>query len=126
MELARKLGARGIPGETVEALLDALEGERLLSDARFAESFVRQRTERGVGPRRIREELRERGVGAEVATPVLEAGDYDWVAGAREARARRFRGAPPADFAERARQARFLEYRGFTHEQIRQALDEPE
>ena len=41
---------------------------------------------------------------------------------AREARRRRFGVSPPGDYAGRARQARFLQYRGFTHEQIRAAL----
>jgi regulatory protein len=44
------------------------------------------------------------------------------VAVAREARRKRFGSAGPADFRERARQGRFLQYRGFSSEQIRAAL----
>jgi regulatory protein len=46
----------------------------------------------------------------------------DWAATARELRRRRFGVSPPGDYPERARQARFLQYRGFTAEQIRAAL----
>ena len=52
----------------------------------------------------------------------LDAAAEDWVAVARETRRKRFGAAGPADFHERARQARFLQYRGFTSEQIRAAL----
>jgi regulatory protein len=52
----------------------------------------------------------------------LDAAGEDWVAVAREARRRRFGVSPPGDYPERARQARFLQYRGFSHEQIRAAL----
>jgi len=41
---------------------------------------------------------------------------------ARAVRRKRFGAAPPSDFRERARQARFLEYRGFDGDQIRAAL----
>ena len=38
-------------------------------------------------------------------------------------RRKRFGADPPSDFRERARQARFLEYRGFSRDQIRAALE---
>ena len=38
-------------------------------------------------------------------------------------RRKRFGPSPPRDYLERARQARFLEYRGFDSGQIRAALE---
>ncbi|NND37435.1 MAG: hypothetical protein HKN81_09915, partial [Gammaproteobacteria bacterium] len=35
---------------------------------------------------------------------------------------RKYGGAAPADYRERARRSRFLQYRGFSGEQIRSAL----
>ena len=52
----------------------------------------------------------------------LEAAAEDWAAIAREVRRKRFGVSPPGDYRERARQARFLQYRGFSAEQIRAAL----
>lgn len=46
----------------------------------------------------------------------------DWFAQAGRVRQRRFGARPPRDYAERAKQARFLQYRGFTFEQIQRAL----
>jgi regulatory protein len=121
-ELARKLGRRGIPGDLVEATLDALGARRLQSDTRYAETLVASRIGRGQGPVRIRRELAEQGVSGDEIEAALAAADADWYELARETRRRRFGAEPPADWNERARQARFLEYRGFSGEQIRAAL----
>ncbi len=84
---------------------------------------MRIRRERGYGPLRIGRELRERGIGRALCAALLEGAEVDWNALAAAARRKRF-GAPPADATERARQWRFLHYRGFTSEQIRSALGE--
>ncbi len=99
-----------------------LVAERLLSETRFTELFIRQHAGRGHGPVRIRAELRERGVTDADIDEALDGAAEDWAAIARETRRRRFGAAGPADFRERARQGRFLQYRGFTSEQIRAAL----
>jgi len=121
-ELARRLERRGYPAAVVAAVVEGLVAERLLSETRFVEQFIRQHAGRGHGPARIRAELRERGVPEEEIEAGLDAAAEDWVALARDARRRRFGLSPPGDYAERARQARFLQYRGFSHEQIRAAL----
>ena len=46
----------------------------------------------------------------------------DWVERARSVRQKKFGKSLPADYAGKAKQARFLQYRGFTGAQIRQAL----
>jgi regulatory protein len=121
-ELARRLHRRGFPLQTVESVVHGLVTERLLSESRFTEQFIRQHAGRGHGPVRIRAELRERGVAESDIDEALEAAAEDWTAVAREARRKRFGAAAPADFRERARQGRFLQYRGFSAEQIRAAL----
>lgn len=121
-ELAARLLRKGYPSGLVAAALDALVGERLLSDQRYAGQFVGQRAARGKGPVRIRMELRHRGVESDTVEDSVAAADVDWVESARVLRRRRFGAEPPADARERAKQARFLQYRGFTAEQIRAAL----
>ena len=117
-ELQTKLRARDYPEEEIEAALAALVREGLADDGRFVEAFIASRIRKGHGPIRIRAELTERGIDAETIGRCLPDA-HDWRALAREVRARRFGPASPADFGERARQARFLEYRGFTGEQVR-------
>jgi regulatory protein len=121
-ELTKRLERRGYPGELVEAVVAALVAERLLSEERFTGQFVRQHAARGHGPVRIRMDLRERGVADADIDQALNSSGEDWAAIAREARRKRFGAAGPADWSERARQGRFLQYRGFSPEQIRAAL----
>lgn len=121
-ELTTKLTARGYEQQTVLAVIEALADRNLLSDGRFVDEFVASRLRRGSGPVKIREELRGRGVAESLVDNALSERRSEWLTNAEAARRKRF-GAPlPRDFEERARQARFLQQRGFTAEQIRQVL----
>jgi regulatory protein len=120
-ELERKLDARSFDAAVIHEVLDALEANGLLSAERFAESFVAARYARGQGPYRIRRELAERGIDS--PDRYLDAERFDWQALAREVRRKRFGAARPANLADKSRQTRFLEYRGFGQEHIRRALE---
>ena len=117
-ELTRKLLARGFDAEAVAGVLDVLGREGLQSDARFAETFVYSRFQRGAGPARIRAELHARGGGEDLIGEALAALDAEWLQLLRSVRARKFGPDLPGDFRERARQMRFLQQRGFSSEQI--------
>jgi regulatory protein len=122
-ELTRKLGTRGFPDDVVVAVLDELEQSGALADARFTDTFVRSRVAKGQGPQRIRAELAQRGIGDAAADEVLRGSEVDWRETIRAVRRKRFGPELPHDYAERAKQARFLQYRGFSSEQIRAALE---
>jgi len=123
LELERKLARRGFPEAIVAPSLDALEHSGLLVATRFTESFIRSRIAKGKGPTRIRAELAERGVAGEQTAESLRDSNVDWLATARAVRRKRFGAELPSDFHERAKQARFLQYRGFTSDQVRAALE---
>ncbi len=106
--------------------MDTLEAENLLSDRRFAESFVLQRVARGRGPLKIRYELRERGVSDDLVVQCMDVDRESWCKQALAVRHKRFGAEPPEDIRERSRQARFLAQRGFEQEHIRFALDSDE
>lgn len=118
LELARKLAARGHEPAAVDAALDRLAGQGLLSDARMAEVYVEERLGKGFGPLRVRRELRERGVSDALIDACLDRGADEWLALMARAHARKFGAASAGDARERARRARFLEYRGFPAELI--------
>ena len=122
-ELTRKLAARGFPDDAIGPALDALERTGALAETRFTESFVRSRIAKGQGPTRIRAELAQRGVADEDVEGALREAQVDWLATIRAVRRKRFGPELPRDFRERARQARFLEYRGFGSAEIRAALE---
>lgn len=123
LELVRKLSTRGYAAEVIETTLDRLESSGLLDVHRFCDSFVRSRIARGQGPARIERELSERGIDALQASQALEQNAAEWVVLARSVRERRFGENIPRDYKERAKQMRFLQYRGFSGEQIRAALE---
>ena len=112
LELRRKLASRGHDADIAEEAVAELARTELQSDARFAEGYVRSAIGRGHGPVKIRADLRARGIDAEGAAKALDT-DADWLRLARTALAKRFRGQPPTDRKEWARQARFLAGRGY-------------
>lgn len=119
-ELARKLSNHGTP-EEIEPVLSQLESQGLLSDSRAAAAFVRARSER-FGAARLRQDLRSRGIGDEVIeAEVAELPDE--LERARAVWVRKF-SQPPADARQWARQARFLQGRGFSTAVIRRILKE--
>ncbi len=120
-ELEDKLGRRGYPRGVVADVIEELLEEGLLDEGRFAEAFVNSRVERGQGPVRIEYEMRQRGVPAHLAREALQALAVDWREQARAVRRHRFGDRVPADRREAARQAQFLQRRGFTAEQVRAA-----
>ncbi len=120
-ELARKLLDQGYAAAAVEEAVAELVEERLLDDARLVENAVRAHAGRGHGPLRIRQELSAAGIASDLIEQALASGP-DFVAVCRELRARRFGAEPPASWAEKGRQARFLQYRGFSSDHIRLAM----
>ncbi|MPV59293.1 recombination regulator RecX [Burkholderia sp. HI2761] len=111
-ELARKLAPYVGEDESVEPVLDALEKEGWLSDARFAESLVHRRASR-VGVARIVSELKRHAVGDSLVEEVNAQLRETELTRAQAVWRKKF-GALPQTPAERAKQARFLAARGFS------------
>jgi regulatory protein len=120
-ELAAKLGERGFSSPLIQALIEELRARGLLDDERYAAHFVQYHVTRGQGPARIRRELGQAGVAATSIDAALGVVS-DWAEIARQVRRRRFGAKPPATWPEKGRQARFLQYRGFSNDHIRSAL----
>jgi len=125
-ELSERLIKHGCEEAMAARVVAELLGQGVLDDARYAQNFVTYHAGRGQGPVRIAAELRQRGIAPELIEAAL-AGGPDWRALARKVRRAKFGLQPPGSWAERARQARFLQYRGFSSDHIRAATDvEPE
>lgn len=122
-ELKRKLLTKGHSEPVVAAVIQKLGNKRLVSDDRFVASFVHHHAKRGQGPVRIRAELRQQGIdGARIEQEFDNAG-LDWGRLAAEVRQRKFGATRPRTLSERAKQARFLQYRGFSADHIRSAMN---
>jgi regulatory protein len=122
-QLAAKL-QRGMPDadstSEIDQVLDRLERDHLLSDERFAGNVARARAAR-FGDARIRHELKRAGVVGAAATGALTTLKGTELERARAVWVRRF-GTVPRSAEERARQARFLQSRGFSTDTIRRIL----
>ncbi len=122
-ELARKLAGLGTP-EEIDAVLADMESSQLQSDSRTAESFLRSNASR-LGAPRLRHALKTRGLAPEMIEEQLAQADLpDEMARARAAWSRKF-SAAPANPKEWARQARFLQSRGFASDIVRRLLKQP-
>ena len=123
VELARKLAAYGTP-EEIAAVIAELQVSHLQSDSRFAETYVRSHAAR-LGALRLRQTLKTKGVTGDLIEAQLAPGVLpDELERARTIWSRKF-SAAPADAREWARQARFLQGRGFAGDIIRGLLREP-
>lgn len=121
-ELTQKLKQKGFPFKQIEAVLDELENENLLSDERFIGCFIRSRRFKGFGPLKICAELGKRGIDHNRIRTNEEWQESLWLESAMAARKKRFGYAIPQEKQARLQQARFLQQRGFTSDQIRAAL----
>lgn len=121
-ELIDKLCTAGFDGEIAGEAVERLRSEGLQDDRRFVEGFAQSRINQGKGPLRVQTELRQRGIDAAVVDDVLADLDPVWAGIAREVRRKKFGERKPGNFPEKARQMRFLKYRGFSQSQIESAV----
>ena len=122
-ELERRLRRKwpDLDNGALEELLAALVDENLLSDERFAESYVRSQVQRCSGPLKIRAALRERGVSDAYISAALEEQAGAWTHLATAWLERQHPG--PLDFDARGKYYRRLVNRGFTHDQAMDAVN---
>ena len=119
-ELQQKLKRYSADTILIEQVLDQLQAEKLLSDQRFAEGVARVRGAR-FGSARVAQDLRAKGVSSELANNLVRDLRASEPERAQAAWQKRF-GDAPVDAAERARQMRFLQARGFAADVIRRVV----
>lgn len=118
-ELKQKLLQRGANAVLIDSVLEQLVNDKLLSDDRFARSYLRMRAERGYGPQRIQAELQQRGVSAELIETCLAEEKSTWLTRAAQVKKKKFKeAATEDDFNEIAKQKQFLYRRGFSADDI--------
>jgi regulatory protein len=124
VELARRLKPHAASETELETLLDALCERRQLSDERYAEmrSHVLSRK---YGASRVLHELKTKGIDGELAQRIVAQSSASEVERALAAWRKKFR-TPASSREEHARQARFLQSRGFSFDVIRAVLSDRE
>ncbi len=122
-ELQRKLARHEEEPGQLARVLDELQAKDFINEQRVVDSVVHRRAAK-LGGMRIRQELQARGLDQDMVHEAVTALKSSELARAREVWARKF-DAPPANAAERGKQARFLAARGFDGEVVQRLLGRP-
>ncbi len=123
-ELVAKLSSNTESIDLVHAVIDELLARRLLSEERFTECYVRSRVNKGFGPSKILTELEARGISESLIHDYLNPDAEIWFDIAETQYRKKFGEREITDRSVWNRQARFLQNRGFTMEQIQSAIPE--
>jgi regulatory protein len=121
VELGQKLKAYAEEGDDIAALLDDFKQRGWLSDARFTEQMVHARKAK-FGSARVANELREKGVDDGLIASAVETIKTNELENALAVWQKKYK-APPSNREEWAKQARFLQSRGFGFELIKKILN---
>ncbi len=139
-ELFQKMQQKGFDTDLINTSLNNFIERDWLSDSRYAEMLLRSRIIKNHGPVKIKMELKQKGVSELIIQQIFDSFSYEndgignqlmnddnvelqelWPKLATEALNKKF-SSKPSDQKERIRQYRFLQQRGFEHDQIRHAL----
>ena len=120
-ELGQKLKPFAEESDDIEALLEDFKVRGWLSDARFTEQIVHARQAK-FGSAKIAHELREKGVSDELIAEAIGEVKTGELENAHEVWRKKFN-ASPQNREEWAKQARFLQSRGFGFEIIKKVLN---
>ena len=124
LELRRKLERKGYTDHEIIPLLNKLKHEGWQDDSRFAKAYTYSRQTRGYGPLRVQKELNERGIAEEIIHAVVDEQAHEWIETLAKICSKKFGSVLATDFAERAKQFRFLQNKGFNHWHIKEWLNE--
>ena len=121
-ELVEKLVFYGFLKETALIAVENLTSEGLQNDQRYVESFVQSRINQGKGPLRIQQELQHRKVSDNLINDAINETTENWFKLAEKVRLKKFGSKIPLDFQKKAKEMKFLIYRGFESDHIQYAM----
>jgi regulatory protein len=124
-EISVKLQKKAIEQPVIDEVVQKLLSLDYLNDARFTEHYVHVKKEKGLGPLRIRHDLQQRNIAVHLIEQHLPMDEDYWAEPLARQWEKRF-GKPPTDFRQKAKQLRFLQYRGFSMDQIRHFFQDME
>lgn len=117
--LRKKLMQKGFLPHSVEAVLDSLIQKGLLNEERFCEMFIQKRVRQGYGPVRITAECRQYGLSNDIIFSQLPQNEEFWLAIINKIQGKKLPNTNKFSPQTQLREIRYLQYRGFTLEQIK-------
>jgi regulatory protein len=103
----------------INQLLEELSEQRLQSDARFLESFIRHRAKSGYGLLRIKQELSQHHIDQELVLEVLENLAIDWFEVLQSLNQKKYGDKPFKDYQDKMKRSQYLYLHGFSHDEIK-------
>ena len=119
-DLIEKLALYAENREEVLTLVEELSRENYQSDQRVAEMVVRSQIRKGKGPNRIKLALRAKSIDKELAQNDMN--EIDWYDEAYQLKVKKYGVEVSKDPKIKAKQIRFLQYRGFEMDAIMKAI----
>ena len=122
IKLRKKFGTEAEIERLIDQVLEHFIAEDLINEFRYAESYIRSRVNKGYGPENIRNELITKGIPKSIVDRAIDDCDIDWGEVIYRVWLKKYRNV--TDIAEeKAKQWRFLQYSGFSREQIKILFD---
>ena len=123
-EIADALRKNAYPVRTIARVMARLDEAGYINDTNFAEQWAAARTGKGMGARRIRMELRRKGVDGDAIDEALSSIDEDeMLSGALKAARKAASGKDISDPKDRQKVLAALARRGYGYSEAKQALD---
>lgn len=123
-DLIEKLALYADHREEVLTLVEELSREKYQSDQRVAEMVVRSQIRKGKGPNRIKLALRAKSIDNALAKHDMN--EVDWYEEAYQLKIKKYGTDVAKDPKIKAKQIRFLQYRGFEMDAIMKAITRKE
>lgn len=123
-ELVQKLSLQEFAEPDIHHVLDKFVQNGIQSDTRFTFHFVRNCMMKGQGLSRVKQALKAHDIDSAMLHQALEELDVDWYAKAYEVKCKKFGDEVEKDWSKKQKQMRFLQYRGFSQDQISFAISE--
>lgn len=123
-ELIEKLATYAANREEVINLVEELSNNNYQSDQRVAEIVLSSQKRKGKGPQRIKLALKNKKINCELIQEELK--EIDWAEQAYQLKIKKFGTTIERDPKLKAKQIRFLQYRGFDMDAIMKAISRKE
>lgn len=120
-DLRRKLVQKEYSQEEIEQVIERAQSNNWQSDERYCAGFIRYRSQQGIGPRRLKQELKLKGIKDWLIDQELENAEIDWFILAEQV----FEKKRPLVWDIKAKQKmwRFMLSRGFYNDHFSHLMD---
>lgn len=122
-QIRQKLTAKEFESTEIDITLDYCQANGYQSDHRYAQGLLRSHVSKGHGVIRIKQDMVQKGLDADVIQATLDQSDCDWFELAKMKAQKKYANKPIVDYKDKAKRIRFLMGQGFDYEQACFALD---